>query len=155
MRAHGAVIGSRSGGTVGTHTRLRRFRRDSAAGTLVEFAIVFPILVVLTFGVIELGFAFYAQNTLTAAAREGARYAVVRSSLSNRIATVDSVRNFVLSRIPFRNMGGITVATSWPSGNTPGSPVQVNVQYAFRPITGLGILGQRTLSSTSSMVITY
>jgi len=134
---------------------VRRGRRETVAGTLVEFAVVFPILMVLLFGVFELGFLFYAQHTLAAAARDGTRYAVVRSTRSGSVATVDSVRNFVMSRIPFRNLGGITVAATWPQGNTPGNPVRVNVQYAFRPITGLGILGNQTLRSSSQMVISY
>jgi hypothetical protein len=41
----------------------------------VEFAIVAPILVAITFGLIELGRAFEMQNMLEVAAREGARFA--------------------------------------------------------------------------------
>jgi Flp pilus assembly protein TadG len=41
---------------------------------IVEFALVLPVLLVLTFTVIEFGRALYQYNTLTKAVRDGARY---------------------------------------------------------------------------------
>ena len=56
-------------------------RRKRAAGqALTEFALIFPIVVLVFFGVIVLGlYVFYTQE-ITNAAREAARYAVVHSS---------------------------------------------------------------------------
>jgi hypothetical protein len=54
------------------HKSKRPERRGVVA---VEFAIVAPILVAITFGLIELGRAFEMQNMLEVAAREGARFA--------------------------------------------------------------------------------
>jgi Flp pilus assembly protein TadG len=56
-------------------------RRERGAGTskgqagqgLTEFALVFPIIVLLIMGVFDMGRAVYAYNALTNAAREGAR----------------------------------------------------------------------------------
>ncbi len=47
-------------------------RRDRGA-TIVEAALVLPLLVMLVFGVVEFGRAYNAQVTLTHAAREGVR----------------------------------------------------------------------------------
>jgi Flp pilus assembly protein TadG len=44
---------------------------------LIEFALVLPILVVLTFLVVDFGRAFYVKNLLDQAAREGARQLAV------------------------------------------------------------------------------
>lgn len=41
---------------------------------MVEFAIIFPLLVVLVFGITELGRALFHWNTLTKAVTTGARY---------------------------------------------------------------------------------
>ncbi|WP_208993725.1 TadE/TadG family type IV pilus assembly protein [Alcanivorax sediminis] len=41
---------------------------------MVEFAIMLPMIVVLVFGITELGRAIYQQNTLSKAAASGARY---------------------------------------------------------------------------------
>ena len=52
--------------------------RESGAA-LVEFAIIAPLLLLLVFGIIEFGRAYNAQNSLTHAAREGAReYAITQ-----------------------------------------------------------------------------
>jgi hypothetical protein len=52
-------------------------RSRSRGQGIVEFALVAPIFLALTFGVIELGWLVYSNHTLTNAAREGARYAMV------------------------------------------------------------------------------
>jgi len=46
----------------------------------VEFAIVLPIVLVVLFGIFEFGFAFWRKQSLTAAVREGARKAIVKTT---------------------------------------------------------------------------
>ena len=53
-------------------------RRDSGQ-SLVEFAIVLPILLALLVGIFEFGVAWNRKQVLTNAAREGARLAVLPS----------------------------------------------------------------------------
>ena len=48
---------------------------DDRGGTLVEFALVAPLLFLLLFGVIEFARVGHGFNTVWTAAREGARYA--------------------------------------------------------------------------------
>ena len=48
------------------------FKKDKGASA-VEFALILPILVILVFGIVELGLAFNQYITITHAAREGAR----------------------------------------------------------------------------------
>ncbi len=50
----------------------RRHARDRGAAA-VEFALLFPLLMLIVFGTIDFGRALNAQITLTQAAREGAR----------------------------------------------------------------------------------
>lgn len=52
----------------------RTARRASAGQTLVEFALVLPILLALTVGLIDLARGVYFYNTLSNSAREGARF---------------------------------------------------------------------------------
>lgn len=51
--------------------------RGNRGNAVVEFAIVFPLLLVLCFGITEFGRAWMTMNILTSAAREGVRLAVV------------------------------------------------------------------------------
>jgi hypothetical protein len=55
-------------------------RRHSPGQTLVEFALVFPVFVLLFFGVIDGGRAIYMNTVVSQAAREGARLAAVEAS---------------------------------------------------------------------------
>jgi hypothetical protein len=57
--------------------RRRRVERGAVA---VEFAVVLPLLALILFGVIEYGYALYVQQSLTNAAREGCRIAVLQTS---------------------------------------------------------------------------
>jgi hypothetical protein len=52
----------------------RTWRQRNRGAVLVEFAILTPILVLLAFGIAELGRVFYQQNTLTKSVTSGARY---------------------------------------------------------------------------------
>ena len=53
-------------------------RRDGERGqTLVEFALILPVFILLLFGLFDLGRAVYAFNTISNASREGVRLAIV------------------------------------------------------------------------------
>jgi hypothetical protein len=72
-------------------TRRRRSGAASSSGqSLIEFALVLPMLLVLVFGIVEFGNAWRHYQLITNTAREGARIAVLPSSTAT---TVDSVIN--------------------------------------------------------------
>ena len=52
-------------------------RKNRRAAVAVEFAVVAPMLLAITVGMIELTRAYDAQNLLQTAAREGARFAAM------------------------------------------------------------------------------
>jgi hypothetical protein len=60
--------------------KFRLFRREEDAQGIVEFALVLPVILVLIFGIIDLGRAVWEENTLAYAAREGTRYAIVHGT---------------------------------------------------------------------------
>jgi Flp pilus assembly protein TadG len=59
-----------------------RFVRDSRGQSLIEFALILPMMLVVMFMITEFGRALYNYNVLATAARAGARTAVV-SSVTN------------------------------------------------------------------------
>jgi Flp pilus assembly protein TadG len=127
------------------------FIEDDKGAAMVEFAIASTVFVVILLGILEFGFAAWAKNSVAADAREGARYAMVRGTTSGRIATTDSVSNYVKSKTNLGN--SIVVVTTWNPDNTPGSTVTVKVRYAV-PRRG-PFLPARTDSSTSTQVVIY
>ena len=54
----------------------RRLGCDKGA-ELIEFALVFPLLLLVMFGIMDFGLLFQRYETVTNAAREGARIAVL------------------------------------------------------------------------------
>jgi len=58
-------------------TRLAAARRDQSGAELIEFAIVFPILLLTMLGMFDFGLLFERYQVVTNAAREGARVAVL------------------------------------------------------------------------------
>lgn len=58
-------------------------RRDKPRGqAMVEFALIFPIFILLLVGMFDLGRVVWVNNTLATAAREAARYAIVHGENS-------------------------------------------------------------------------
>ena len=57
-----------------------QFVRDTRGQSLVEFALILPMMLLVMFMITEFGRAIYQYNVLAQAAREGARIAVVSGS---------------------------------------------------------------------------
>lgn len=61
--------------------KLKRITKEEKGQSLVEFALLLPVLMLIILGIIEFGFMFNAKITLNSAAREGARvYAVSKEA---------------------------------------------------------------------------
>jgi len=58
----------------------RLFARDESAQSLVEFALILPVILLIITGVFDVARAAWQENTLAYAAREGTRYAIVHGS---------------------------------------------------------------------------
>jgi hypothetical protein len=81
--------------------RKRLIRREHGAVAL-EFAIVLPVLMLLVFGIIDFGHAWYMKHLISDAGREGARYATrfTTDSSGNRILPISlspSISNYILN----------------------------------------------------------
>ena len=55
-------------------------RRDERGAAMVEFAMILPLLVLLTFGIIEFGVAFNASSSVSQSSRAGGRTAAIFST---------------------------------------------------------------------------
>jgi|GEM_PF-231569 len=116
---------------------------DESGGSLVEFALIAPLLFVILFGIIEFGVLLYDKAMLTNASREGARAGIVYDFDSTAgtnhpdnatiIATVQQYcQNYLIS---FDSTSAVNVAISRagsPSLDSAGDQLTVNVTYPFR-----------------------
>ena len=106
----------------------KRLRPDSGEA-LVEMALVLPILLVLSLGMLDFGRAFHAKSILEQAAREGARVAVVTSPLDPGPAQAR-----VQAVLAAAGITGAPAATV--SGVDPNTHmVSVTVTYNFQFVT--------------------
>jgi Flp pilus assembly protein TadG len=130
---------------------IRGFLHQTKGAVAVEFAIIGTLFFVLVAGIIDLGHAWYMQQVITNASREGARYGITYRTNDNgvRIApnaiTSPTIKNYVLNTSAQNsNKGGfglktllpsdanpdVTFPTTTPEGYTTGSkgyPIQVKV----------------------------
>jgi hypothetical protein len=80
---------------------------------MVEFAMILPMLLILTFTVTELGRAFYQYNVLAKSVREAARYLSVRSAGVD----VDKAKNIIVYGKP--SGGSVPVVPGLSLSNVP------------------------------------
>jgi Flp pilus assembly protein TadG len=138
--------------------RLRQSRR-SQGQSLVEFALVLPILAILLFGTIQLGITFGAYNGLINSVREGARYGSVCTTGPTACGP-DTATYLTGTKIPssvFGYKGTPTATVEYQSYQVPNGPtglwsVRIRVSACansiiFVPIVGsaLGLADPSTL----------
>ncbi|PYT11574.1 MAG: hypothetical protein DMG59_26010 [Acidobacteria bacterium] len=128
-------------------------RKGQRGSTLVEGALCFTVFLMILFGTIDFGRAVFAYNFTSYAAREGARYAIVRGQSSGHAASADDITNYIKREAVGLDPGAITVNTTWSPDNNTGSTVQIQVQYAFQPIVPYMPSGPLSFSTTSRMLI--
>lgn len=75
--------------------QVRRNSKLSKGQGMVEFALLLPILVLIVFGVLELGRAFFAFIAISNAAREGARVFTFRPD----VTTIANIQTAVTTEI--------------------------------------------------------
>jgi Flp pilus assembly protein TadG len=128
-----------------------RVRRSTRGQALVEFAIVANILLVLLLAIIQFGVVWSNYVTITDAAREGARRAVVNRS-SGQGAMVSAGISAARTAANGLNQSNLSVSVTSQTGTwNLGDPIQVTVTYPYS-IAILGVaVKSGNLSSTTVM----
>lgn len=143
--------------------RLRAFARlDESGQSLVEFALILPVVLLIITGLFDVARATWQENTLAYAAREGTRYAIVHGS-----AALDGIVAYPLGgeqpvidvvRAAAVGVPNVSVAVTWPDNNciNRNCRVQVDASSPFVPLPSQYMLGgafQITLRGGSMLVI--
>jgi Flp pilus assembly protein TadG len=123
---------------------MKHLFKSTKGQSLVEFALVLPVFVVILFGIMEFGRLWEISNILTSAAREGARVAAVSEP------DVEKARTAVQTVL---SAGHITNATITITGPNSDKDVLVTINLAYTPLTGSIIpgLGSFSLSRSTTM----
>ena len=128
----------------------RPARRRRRGATVVEFAVVAPLLFLFIFAMIEFGRLVMVEQILTNAAREGARRGILEQSTAAEVETI------VSDYLTESSIAGATVSVS--PGNFHqvgfGDPVTVTVSVPYGQVSWLPtprFLGGTNLTAQSVM----
>lgn len=143
--------------------RIFRRRRDAKGANLIEAAIMTPLILLVTFAIVDFGAIFYVWLALQNGVSQATRFGVTGNTMPS-MSREDSVRRALQDATPtltipdtsitFSNMpvGG----TTWSSGlGVEGAVGRVTVTYSWSLFTPLVRVffssGQITISAESTM----
>lgn len=134
-----------------------RFTGSERGVALVEFAMIVPLLLLVSLGITDLGRAVYYKNSMENSAREAARFGIVLDEPSDwsidgnqpgvytNTAAYSGTATIVGTALRFTvgmDISQTQVTVSAPQGTNRAQslPLTVRVQYTYRPVTSfLGI----------------
>jgi len=156
-------------------------KRSAKAQTIVEFALVLPVLLVIMYGLLEVGRLIFVYSTVVSASREAVRYgsatginvaggipryndcAGIRAAAQN----VDFLNVFDNANITidFDKGPGTSNYSSCPVGQATGGPtdtqintppmtrIKVQVSGTFAPVAAIVPLNPITITSSNARTI--
>lgn len=116
------------------HSGRARLWLDRRGFAAVEFALIAPALLLLTFGIIDVGRMMWTASTLDHAAREGARYATVHGAQSAQPTSEAEVQAFVADRAIGVDPANLSVTVAWSPNSNPGGTVTITVGYQYNSL---------------------
>lgn len=124
-------------------------RKKSRGQSLVEFAFVLPVLVLIFASAVDFGRALTAYIAISSAAREGAAFGMLNTANSNNSAGMAAAATGESGAI-WGTMP--TVSSAVGTDSTGNRYVQVTVSYVFDPLLSIPPIGNnRTLTHTVRM----
>ena len=108
--------------------------RDLRGSAAIQFGLVAPALLVLVFGVIEIGRMLWAMNALHYSVEEAARCASINAATCG---TVSKVQAFAAARSGGNFSGAVFTASAASCGNRVSAsyPMRLNIPFATYAVT--------------------
>jgi Flp pilus assembly protein TadG len=142
---------------------MRPHKRADEGQGLVEFALVFPILVLVLLFLFDFGRAVFAYTTLDNAARAGIRVAIVdQSNASSCLPTTRTYKCAAAEQTAGLGLAAGTISDATISGSgctgssyNIGCDVTLQLTYSFSPITPVvgSLVGPITVTTSATMKI--
>lgn len=153
-------------------------RRMITGQSLIEFAAVFPLIILLMMGLFDIGRAVFYLSTLNTAVREGTRFAIVQPDcdyLSNpgtcegeyletyplNCASAISTANIKICNeidnkfFTVGNLSTSTITINHTVSSTDDPEINISIDYLFEPITpGIALITDLTMHVNSHMLMT-
>jgi Flp pilus assembly protein TadG len=149
---------------------LRALSRNSRGVTVVEFAIVAPVMMMLLMGLCDLAYQIYAQSILNGALQKAGRDATIQGAANNTSAIDDKVTNMVKKiaanatfTVTRQNYASFSVIKPEPFTDSNGNGIR-NTGECYTDVNGNsqwdqdpGIAGQGGANDVTlyTMTVTY
>ena len=151
---------------------LRRKERQRPGATLLESALVYPVLFLIVIGIIILGIGVFRYQQVSHIAREASRWAVVHGDIyrrENGLATLTTANqvytNAIQPQAASMKLTGLTYSVTWNDTTqrrsrsetvngvvvSRANTVTVTVTYTWNT----GLFGTIPVSSSSTMPMSY
>ena len=137
---------------------MNRFRRGRRGSTHLEFALTFPVYVVVLFGIVDGGWLYYQQASLDSATRIACRGGTTVDP-GNGNVNIQNVYDYVIAEVPLElDAMGVDSTNLSVSATTNGAPptrtLICTVQQPYNALTRL-VLPDMTLTSVTAMRMEY
>jgi len=150
---------------------MRNQQRHSGQ-SLLEFALLLPLLLLMVMGLFDIGRAIFYYAVLNTAVREGTRFAIVQpyedygaypeedglsisACASGQCAANENICNEIQDKT--FNISELSDSRlSITHGENPSQdPILISLRFDYQPITpGLGLIGDFTIEVDSQMLMT-
>jgi hypothetical protein len=133
--------------------------RASRGQSVVELALMLPVLVVLLAGIVDLGRIYYAYITVVNVAREGARYAAANPPRPSCDSGLDTLHLTAIKDRARQEAQNSKINTAQLSilvqcgSSAHESPIKVTVWYDFQPILTQMLFGRQPIRLKSEAVM--
>jgi Flp pilus assembly protein TadG len=137
---------------------MHRIRHGRRASTHLEFALTFPVYVVVLFGIVDGGWLYYQQSSLDGATRTACRGGTTVDPGTNNV-NIQNVYDYVIAQVPTEldEMGVDSTNLSVTATTTGAAPTLTLICTTQQPYNALTrfVLPDMTLTSTTAMRMEY
>ena len=128
---------------------IRKTKKNESGQSLIEFALILPILLMLVMGIVEFGWIIMAKVTVNNAAREVVRAYVVGAPSDMAIDRgVELIDHLTLNGVSKENYKNQIVIT--PDNPSIGDKITVTITGDIKPLIGLYV-GPTSINTTAHM----
>lgn len=114
-------------------------RAGQKGAAIIESAIILLVFLLVLFAIMELGRLMNAQETVTNAAREGARFSVTPVAMTSNLPSTAQITSVVQGFLQASGVNGATVTVQRPVVIFTGKPTEytrVRVDLPYQPVLG-------------------
>lgn len=107
----------------------------SKGQSMLEFALILPILFFLVIGLFDLGRAVLYYSTLNTAVREGTRYAIVQPKNASVTTIRAQVRKYLFAIKDMQKIPDSDIVVTYINLTSNDPKIQISITYKYVPIT--------------------